>query len=49
MTNKVIRGASDKCDNCVAEKSRVLKKNLIKKLFGTRLILNFSCTKHRSL
>ena len=48
MTNKVIRQES-KSANCVAKNSRFLKQKSNKKLLGTRLILNFSYIKNKSL
>ena len=45
MTNKVVREKS-RCADCMVYKSTVLKQKLIKKVIGTRLILNFSYTNH---
>ena len=45
MTNKVIRQKS-RCANCMVEKSRFLKQQIIKKVFGIILILNHLYTNH---
>ena len=51
MTNQVIRKSS-KCGDCLADKSRFLKKKSNKKsnkkLVGIRLILNYLNIKHKS-
>ena len=48
MKNKATRQAS-KCTYSLAEKSQFIKERSNKKLVGTRLILNFSYLKHKSL
>ena len=45
MRNKVIRDKS-RCANCMSDRSRILKQNIIKKMVGITLILNYLFTKH---